>query len=251
MPLMGATHLFRTVVLAAAAAALYAGCATGGESTQGAAGAGEAGSGGSMESGAPDAPAEATAGAQGDADPEAAADAPLEGGEQEASAEAGEPDGTVADAPPDVVAEAAPDASLVGVMCGAETCSGTDLCCATADSMGDVTMACLQTCPAGSAVLSCDGPEDCPGVASFCCALVHLAPGSFPSCPIQTAAANCDNVCTTTIPWSCPADGNVRLCHSSADCDSQGPNCCLFQQGNSSATFCADDGMKFFATKCF
>ena len=259
---MSTAHFFHKLVFLAAAIAAYAGCATGGDATDGAAGtsaAGAAGAAGASDSGVTDAPGESSAGAaQGDAQLEASPDVSGEDVAVDSALETSTSDTNMAEtgidqSVPD--AEAGSDAPIAwdappeGIVCGAQVCSGPDVCCAVPDGVGGVTMSCMQSCPDGGAVLACDGPEDCSG--SFCCASIHVAAGTPPNCPLDMASAACNSSCFTNIPATCPNSGQVRLCHFSSDCDADGPYCCRFEQGGTSATFCVQQFMTALATACY
>ena len=130
------------------------------------------------------------------------ADAPA-GGTPDAK-QSGTPDARVADAPPP-----APDASpFIGVTCGTQTCTGSDVCCVPGFGGGNTGPSCAQQCPAGDSPYACDGPEDCSG-GSVCC-----LSRSGSSC---TDANSCGGF-----------NGGSVACRSDNDC-SNGDTCCPVQ----------------------
>lgn len=96
--------------------------------------------------------------------------------------------------------------SIVGIACGANSCTTTlELCC-TADNgkSGDCQKVQTQSC--GSSVFQCDGPEDCEPANPECCVQGGLA------------------ACRTR--GFCATQTSARLmCHADADCGAGG-HCC-------------------------
>jgi hypothetical protein len=130
-----------------------------------------------------------------------------------------------------------------GVDCGGTTCSGaTPVCCADS-STGSFTMTCKASCPADpdggvAASFACDGPEDCTSAgASVCCADVQLAAGTHPTCPATRLASQCAAGCPLTVGTTCPTEGFIRMCRSTA-ADCPGGKCCEVQQGGATLGFC-------------
>lgn len=154
----------------------------------------------------------------------------------------------------DSTADSAPDgggADAAGVTCGGTFCPSGKLCCAAGDVDAGFSFTCASSCPDGAAIIACDGPEDCKTGGPICCAEV-LVEGLSPACSFKAGVANCRAACVSNIPLTCPTEATVRPCHKAADCpESAYPNCCEFESGGTSATFCADDTMKFVAVNCY
>jgi len=87
--------------------------------------------------------------------------------------------------------------SVVGVRCGATTCTSNQKCCADVVSSLVSCIPVSQTCTGFAA--TCDGKEDCGN--DWCC-----ANGSTIAC-----AATCTN---------------ATICTDNADCPAQAPMCC-------------------------
>lgn len=137
-----------------------------------------------------------------------------------------------------------------GVKCGDAVCGTGQVCCATTDSGGAVTLACGSSCPDGGGLIACDGPEDCPAGASICCAEVNVT-GTAPACTFKSGVTECRAKCDSNIPLTCPSKATARPCHKASDCPESGyPNCCEFENAGTTATFCADDTMKLVAVGC-
>ena len=148
--------------------------------------------------------------------------------------------------------DTASSGDTAGVTCGASTCKTGDVCCVTPKD-GGADQVCAASCGDGGIPLACDGPEDCPtGAAKICCATLKVGAGSPPACPFDSGNSACTATCPTRIPFSCPGEGKVRLCHTKADCadDTSNPSCCTFSGGGGTGTFCAPDAIKGFATSC-
>lgn len=137
-----------------------------------------------------------------------------------------------------------------GVDCGGKVCGDGEVCCASA-AMGGATFTCTKgSCPDGGATITCDGPEDCSG-GKICCAEADVTGSGF-MCGFKSGVADCRATCNTMIPTMCPGKATIRPCHAAADCTEAGyKNCCAFSGGGGSATFCAPDLIKAFASKCF
>ena len=98
-----------------------------------------------------------------------------------------------------------PDAGpIVGVACGATTCSPGDVCCVSFPG-GQTQLACNTQCGMGDLTYACDGPEDCPG--QDCC--LHNSAFNYGSA--------CEDGC---------GNGTQTTCNTAADCPSQGDKCC-------------------------
>jgi hypothetical protein len=91
---------------------------------------------------------------------------------------------------------------MSGVVCGADTCDATEKCCITVSGMATMSTCVPLMDPCGGVALECDGPEDC-DTGDTCCA----AP--------MGAEAGCRGVCM-----------GLALCHTTADCPTDEPNCC-------------------------
>jgi hypothetical protein len=85
--------------------------------------------------------------------------------------------GTGTGAPLDAKPEGVPDAMVVtppdasvneGVVCGNQTCSGSNVCCVSLGSGGGTHYECDDKCGNNAATFSCDGPEDCKQDESCC-----------------------------------------------------------------------------------
>jgi len=138
-----------------------------------------------------------------------------------------------------------------GIKCGSAVCGTGQVCCAAGDADAGFTFTCAATCPSGGGVIACDGPEECKTGAPICCAEV-IVEGTAPACTFKSGVAECRSTCPSNIPLTCPTKATVRPCHKGSDCTETGYlNCCEFESGGSSATFCADDTMKFLAIGCF
>lgn len=138
-----------------------------------------------------------------------------------------------------------------GVKCGDAVCGSGQVCCAATDSGGTVTLACATSCPDGGGLIACDGPEDCAAGAPICCAEVNVT-GTAPACTFKSGVTECRAKCDSNIPLTCPSKATARPCHKAADCPESGyANCCEFENGGTTATFCADDTMKLVAVGCF
>ncbi|MBI2391917.1 MAG: hypothetical protein HYV09_20165 [Deltaproteobacteria bacterium] len=163
--------------------------------------------------------------------------------------DAAKPDAAKSDA---AKSDAAGDSSTAGVKCGDTVCSVGQVCCASGDADAGFTTTCAATCPSGSVTLACDGPEDCKTDAPICCAEVDTE-GTSPACTFSKGISECRTACAGSIPeGGCPGRATVRPCHKPADCtDPKYPYCCEFSRGGTSATFCANDLMKFVADGCF
>ena len=85
----------------------------------------------------------------------------------------------------------------VGVSCGAELCTGSQICCA-----GLAGASCTEPGACTGFPASCDGPEDCTTAGEVCCG---SQTGS--SCQPQ---ASCQTV----------------VCRTPSDCPNQGDSCC-------------------------
>jgi hypothetical protein len=149
-------------------------------------------------------------------------------------------------------ADGATDAPIdaAGVICGASTCPVGQVCCVNPTDAG-FSFTCATSCDAG-ATLSCDGPEDCPSAAPFCCANVDVV-GTPPSCTLTSGNAACAETCATSFVLNCPSKATVRACKKAADCTEPAfSNCCTFSDGaGTTATFCAPNYMLSLAEKCF
>lgn len=144
----------------------------------------------------------------------------------------------------------AADVGTAGVKCGSAVCPEGQVCCAAGAVDSGFAFTCATSCPDGGGVLACDGPEDCKAGASICCAEIDVT-GTLPSCDFKSGVADCRATCTSNIPLSCPSKATVRPCHKASDCtESAYANCCEFESGGTSATFCANDTMKFLAIGC-
>lgn len=165
----------------------------------------------------------------------------------DANSDAAKPDSAKSDA-----SDAGGDGSTVGVKCGDAVCGVGQVCCASGDADAGFTMTCAASCPSGSATLACDGPEDCKSAAPICCAEIETE-GTSPACTFSKGISECRTTCASAMPeGGCPGTATVRPCHKPADCtDPKYPFCCEFSGGGTSATFCADDLLKFFADGCF
>lgn len=92
-----------------------------------------------------------------------------------------------------------------GVVCGDQTCTEQEVCCA---SIGQ-SPSCEDSCSgATTGELACDGPEDCPAEGEVCC-VTRLIPPPATSCE---EASVCD-------------DDDQRACNEDADCPA-GELCC-------------------------
>jgi hypothetical protein len=90
-----------------------------------------------------------------------------------------------------------------GVVCGTATCTGTDVCCSEGIPPAQTCVA-EGTC--GGSEIECDGPEDC-GNNQRCCGSGGIGNGGV-SC--QTGGGQCQ----------------AELCHTAADCSTNGDMCC-------------------------
>jgi hypothetical protein len=143
----------------------------------------------------------------------------------------------------------AADVGTAGVKCGSEVCPDGQVCCVSGDADAGFGFKCATSC-SGGAALACDGPEDCKSGTPICCATVNVT-GMLPACDFKSGAAECKTSCDSNIPLSCPSTAIVRPCHKPSDCPEPGyANCCEFESGGTSATFCANDTLKFLAIGC-
>lgn len=137
-----------------------------------------------------------------------------------------------------------------GIKCGEKVCGTGQVCCVNGDVDSGFDLACAASCPDGGASLSCDGPEDCAAGAGICCAEVDVG-GSGLACTFKTGVAECRASCASSIPTMCPGKAKVRRCHKKSDCaEADYANCCEFESGGTSATFCVADWMKLAAAGC-
>jgi hypothetical protein len=137
--------------------------------------------------------------------------------------------------------------SNLGVKCGETTCPVGEHCCVSGDVDAGFSVTCLASCPAGGGVLKCDGPEDCQ-TGEFCCAEVAVEGTPPLNCTFRQGTAECRNTCTSNIPLTCPETATVRACQQAADCtEPEYKNCCEFERGGQSATFCVSDTVKAFS----
>ena len=109
------------------------------------------------------------------------------------------------------------DLALVGVGCGAETCSGPDQNCCVSLVTGSVSAKCVFPgyCSYGS-VLRCDGPEDCT-TSQVCCGTISLggggnADGGAVGLPAASMCAGSCDFNLNQVPVT------TRLCHLDAEC---------------------------------
>lgn len=133
-------------------------------------------------------------------------------------------------------------------------CQETQACC-TSFTSSSVNFACVApaSCPTGDSI-TCDGPEECPGTAPFCCGIEILDGGSAPNCAVAQLGATCQANCPFQTGSNCAGTNEVVLCHTSADCSSvpnNYNNCCQFTQNGATLTFCVTSGLAFFANQCF
>jgi hypothetical protein len=250
--IMGSCH--RVIFALLTVGLCFGGCATSGDSntTPPAATGGSAGSAGAAGQAGKDAGPAGAAGTTSDAQPESSPDGAPEDVSQDPTSDTAPPDDAKAEQLADQIGPdiTVLDVSTEGILCGQSVCSGSDQCCAEVDG-GTTYTQCMPSCPDGGVSLSCDGPEDCVGKGLFCCAKLHVGYGSAPNCPIESAVASCTAACDTDVPMNCPDDGQVRLCHLSADCDNDMPYCCVFQQGGAGVTFCVNQLMSSLASACY
>lgn len=141
-----------------------------------------------------------------------AADAPVNLADADPTAPDADPttpdaDPTAPDADPIL-----PDGS-VGVTCGTETCTGTEVCCSTF-AMGSTSQTCTEPGDCQGSASSCDGPEDC-GMDDICCG------GFTGGAACQPASQACQ----------------FELCHTAGDCSDAAHICCTFQ----GTSFCTTD----------
>lgn len=173
------------------------------------------------------------------------------GDAQQGKPDASTPDTSVPDAhvPDTSVPDAhAPDVGTPdGVQCGATKCALGQVCCPSSLN-GQITLSCAASCPSGNG-LECDGPEDCAG--KTCCAKTTTSSGTFPNCPVSSAASKCEASCATSIAFSCASTNTVRLCHAKSDCTEPANSaCCTFELGGNTSTFCASSLVAGFAKSC-
>jgi len=131
-------------------------------------------------------------------------------------------------------------------------CAAGDVCCVASREAG-VDLECAKVCgPDSGAPIACDGPEDCTPAARYCCGVFAIGPGTFPYCPRSVVGSKCAATCPTSIPFTCPNTGQVKLCHSRADCadDATAPQCCQFTDRGVSTTVCVPDAASGIADKC-
>ena len=98
-----------------------------------------------------------------------------------------------------------PDAVVIGVACGAMTCTNGDVCCVPRQGSGGGSNPpqCKSQCDNGDSTFACDGPEDCSG--KECC--------------ISQTGSSCADSCG----W-----GQSQACHQDADCGGI-DSCCPVQ----------------------
>jgi len=103
-------------------------------------------------------------------------------------------------------------APIVSITCGAQACTGTQLCCLAGSATNGSCVPSGNGCSGGASPFACDGPEDCAG--AFCCVYVDArTSGSL------SGRAQCGASCTGSLTAS--GSGYIeqsRLCHSDADC---------------------------------
>jgi hypothetical protein len=162
-------------------------------------------------------------------------------------------DTTVADTalPPDDTGTPAGDTGLTsthegGVTCGAATCTGSDLCCASGGpDGGTITLTCAADC-AGSATIACTSPDNCG--QNPCCTQISRA-STTPGALCAKAAGDC-------VPKiDIAAQGaQTRLCRADADCTSGGATttlnkCCAITYQGNSFKGCFDPKYALFASQ--
>jgi hypothetical protein len=150
-----------------------------------------------------------------------------------------------------VIVDLAKPPDFGGVACGSITCNLTSQeCCFSAS--GTATCVTKGTCNRDMAAsLSCDGPEDCGGVSSLCCATISSGGGSA--------------MCSATCPGSASMgaggsfNATTKLCHTKDNCVGYNgsaagttlpfTSCCKIAQAPG-LTFCAPAIITMFGGSC-
>jgi hypothetical protein len=131
------------------------------------------------------------------------------------------------------------------VLCGAQSCGGSDKCCIDTRMDGGATpnAYCAATCNAGSISVACRGPSQC---------------GGNPCC-VGLQGQSLGNVTCGTSLTSCPPDFNVqtfsgttRLCEFDADCTAGAPStmlnkCCQVMAQGQMQKICLSATLASFA----
>ena len=103
--------------------------------------------------------------------------------------------------------------TTVGIACGTTPCIATAQYCCTDDDGATGSCGFGQATNCGAGVFYCDGPEDCPPVSPFCCAV-----GGTAVC----GGSECGGTVET----------GFGLCHTAADCANNGGGpCCPSPMG--------------------
>jgi hypothetical protein len=187
--------------------------------------------------------------------PDTGSDSPMR---PDTGMDAGTDGSNMLDAAADVVHQVLDSGPL---QCGANVCTGNNVCCTyvtqpppppdggndggeagAGDGGGpNITFMCQAACTDGGTELQCDSPQQCPSGSNICCATIDVI-GSG-SCSIGSVSSKCTNTCTTNFSFQpfCPATDTVRFCAQKADCtESQATECCTFNIGGRSETFCVN-----------
>jgi hypothetical protein len=111
-----------------------------------------------------------------------------------------------------------------GVICGAATCTGTQVCCLEPASMTESCVA-AGKCPDGGVPEMCDGPEDCSTAAPDCCFNGSFAAqmGDMGGFSAGAAGAMClaDSACPANATYDQGTGAgtiSTKLCHMASDC---------------------------------
>ena len=145
----------------------------------------------------------------------------LDGGQDTgAKADTAVADTTVADdtsvTPDDTGTGPADDTGLTsdhegGVKCGAATCTGTDVCCATPTD-ASVSLACAASCTGST--IACTSPDNC-GQNPCCTNVSATGGGGTPGALCAKAPSECVPSINITA-----RSAQTRLCRNDADCTS-------------------------------
>lgn len=95
-------------------------------------------------------------------------------------------------------------------------CPSDEVCCGAPVGNPDLLARCVV--PGCGSLLTCDGPEDCPG--AVCCATLRgYAPGSG-GCDVRVNVTQCAAACAEDLTKSCTRGVSTteRLCHAMCDC---------------------------------
>lgn len=106
------------------------------------------------------------------------------------------------------------------VLCGSQSCGGTDKCCIDTRMDGGATGTtyCAATCNSGSVSVACRGPSQCAG-NPCCVGLQGQSIGNITCTTAQTACVPTFDIGTFS--------GMTRLCEFDADCTAGAPSTML------------------------